>query len=1078
MIPNEVIEQIRESDLVSILQGEGLELKREGANYKCCCPFHDEKTPSFVVSPSRNIAHCFGEGRSWDAIQFVMDRHRMTFYEAVEYLAAKLHIQYEKRDLTPEEREANYKREQLVAANRDAHAWFVRQLKDAPRAREYCKARGWSEETVELFGVGYAPGLSDGLLRYMTGKGWKKEALFEAGLVGISDDGRYYDVFRERIVFPLYSHSGQLVAFSGRYIGDKEDVAKARKYLNTKNTPVYEKKKVLFGWYQSARQIAAQETVIVCEGNPDVMRLHQIRQGYAVAPCGTALTAEHVEFLKKRAKTALLLGDMDSSGLKATVAHGIDFVKARMNVRVMTWDYDKDGGGPKDPDEYFFRHPQGWAEAMAQNTSDFIPWYCDRIMEGKTSQADIALAIAEVAQLLAYCDGTVAEMYIDRFAARYKNRKIWSAEYFKAKNSLERADVEKDKSSQDMLRMYGFYTRNRCYYGAGQSSNDRPWSNFIMEPVLHIRDERNARRIYRVINEAGVEEIVKFQQSELVSFADFKRILESAGNYIWKVSAAELTQLKTYLYADTPSADEIRQLGWQKRWGFYAWGNGGMDSSGHFQKADKFGVFMMNDRRFYLPGCAADTSANTQGYQIDRKFTYMETNDITLGDYTGLLVKVFGDNAKVALGFLVATLFKDVITHITTSFPILNLFGPKGTGKSQLGHSLTSFFYTEYTAPNLAGSTKAALAEAVAEVSNAIVHLDEYKKDLPPDKQEILKGIWDGTGRTRINLDNDKRRETTAVDCGVIVSGQEMPTADIALFSRMIFLTFSKTTFSDEEKQNFETLTRIEKRGLSHLTAQILTKRHLFTANYRTAWDDTVSDLSNLVRTSAVEDRTLKNWATILAAVRVLDGQIAMPFTYREMLTLCARMCVDQNNKTRQSNEMATFWETVENMVSSSKAWIEVDYRIKPGGGRIRTRESKTSGHDVELNPHRRYLFVNFNRLSSLYLKEGRDSQQKVIPKDSLKYYLEHSPEYIGTALSMKFKQIDNQLGYSPADATQAKAKVTTAMVFDYDAVESNYGISLEVVTGYIDADDSLFAAPEPMPGSGEDDLPEDKPLF
>lgn len=1066
MIPYEVIEQIREADLVSILQGEGLELKREGANYKCCCPFHNEKTPSFIVSPSKNLAHCFGENKSWDAIQFIEDRNGMTFYEAVEYLARKLNIQYEKKELTPEERERQFKNDQLANANLAAQEYFVRQLKNAPVAKDYCKKRGWNQNTVELFGVGYAPA-GNGLYKYLTEKGWKKEVLLEAGLVKMNDDGQYYDVFRERIIFPLYSNTGRLVAFTGRYIGDREDVAKKLKYVNTSNTPIYEKGKTLFGWYQSARQVAANETVIICEGNPDVMRLHQIGAGYAVAPCGTALTKEHIEFLTKKARNVLILGDMDSSGIEATIKHGIDFIKARTNVRVMAWEYEKESGAPKDPDEYFLKHPDGWEEALATITYDFIPWYCKRAMDGKTTQSEIADVIADVTGLLAYCDATAVEMYLDKFKKDYKNAKVWSAKYYEAKNALDRSEVDKDKSTQEMLKKYGFYIKNRCYYGAGATTNDRTWSNFIMEPVLHIRDERNARRIFRVINEAGVEEIVKFQQSEMVSFTDFKRILESAGNYIWKVTAAELTQLKTYLYDDTPSADEIRQLGWQKRWGFYAWGNGGMDTSGKFQKADKYGVFTMNDHRFYLPGCAADTAANTQGYQIDRKFTYLETNNITLEEYSKLLVTVFGDNAKVALGFLMATIFKDVITHITTSFPILNLFGPKGTGKSQLGHSLTAFFYTDYTAPNLAGSTKAALAEAVAEVSNAIVHLDEYKKDLPPDKQEILKGIWDGTGRTRINLDNDKRRETTAVDCGVIVSGQEMPTADIALFSRMIFLTFSKTTFSDEEKRNFETLNRIEKRGLSHLTAQILSKRSMFATNYRSAWDDTVADLSNLVRTSAVEDRTLKNWATILAAIRVLDGQLGMPFTYAEMLNMCAKMCVEQNNKTRQSNEMAGFWETVENLVGSSKAWIEVDYRISRGGRRIKTRESKQSGQDVELNPNRRYLYVNFNRLSALYIKECRDAQ-KGIPKDSLKYYLEHSPEYVGTIMSMKFKLIDNQLGYTPSDASQAKTRTTTAMVFDYDAVMDNYGISLEVMMGYNENDNS--AATESSESA--DDMP------
>ena len=328
-------------------------------------------------------------------------------------------------------------------------------------------------------------------------------------------------------------------------------------------------------------------------------------------------------------------------------------------------------------------------------------------------------------------------------------------------------------------------------------------------------------------------------------------------------------------------------------------------------------------------------------------------------------------------------------------------------------------------------------------------------------------------GRTRINLDNDKRRETTAVDCGVVVSGQEMPTADIALFSRMVFLTFNKTTFSDEEKQNFEHLTRIEKRGLTHLTAQILNQRPTVQGGYRTAWDDTVSDLSALVRTSAVEDRTQKNWATILAAFRVLDPSLGLDFHYDELLALCSRMCVDQNAKTRQSNEMAVFWETVENMVGSSKAWIESDYRIMPGGRRIKTKESAKGGTLVELNPNKRYLFINFNRLSSFYWKECKDMQH-AIPKESLKYYLEHSPEYLGIILAMKFKMIDNQLGYTPSDPNLAKTRTTTAMVFDYDAIVDNYGISLEIATGFRD-DEPL---PDEKPLTPPEEVVEDMPLF
>ena len=1074
MIPNEVIDQIRDRDLVSILQEEGLTLKREGASYKCCCPFHNEKTPSFIVSPTRNIAHCFGCNKSWDAIGFVREKHGMTFYEAVEYLASKLHIQYEKREPTPEEREEQFHRETLMNVNASAQEYFLESFKRAPAAAGYCKERGWSDETVQLFSVGYAPP-GGGLYRHMTSKGWKKDLLLEAGLVGMNDEtGDIYDTFRDRIVFPIYSKTGYIAGFTGRYVGDNPDVAKRLKYVNTKETAIFRKRDALFGWYQAARRVTTAETVVLCEGNPDVMRLHQIGVGNAVAPMGTALTQENIEFLKGKAKNVIIAGDMDSSGIEATRKHGEQLLQAGLRVRVMTWEYHKgvNPPEPKDPDEYFLKHPKGWEEALSRNTADYLPWMAGSIMKGKQSQTEVAAAITEVCRLLAFVrDENAVEMYLSAFAKEYKNQKIWNTEYYKAKNAIERDKAVKDDKTQEMLKEYGFYVKDNCYWGAASSSNDRRWSNFILVPILHIKDEKNARRIFRIVNSKHQENVIKFAQSELVSFADFKTRVETAGNYIWEVTAAELTQLKKYLYDDTPSADEIRQLGWQKRWGFYAWGNGGLDD-GHFEKADKYGIVQMRGSRFYLPGCAADTLANTQGYQLDRKFTYSVTNDVTLQEFSKRLIKVFGDNAKVALCFLVATLFKDVVTGVTTSFPILNLFGPKGTGKSELGHSLTAFFISGNNAPNISNTTKAALAEAVAEVSNAIVHLDEYKNNIDLDKREFLKGLWDGTGRSRMNMDNDKKRETTAVDCGVVMSGQEMPTADIALFNRLVFLTFSKTMFSDDEKREYEDLKRIEKRGLTHLTGQMLQLRQKFVGGFRLAWDDTVTDMSRKVRANGVEDRTLKNWCTVLAAYRTLESALDFPFTYSEMLQICASMCVDQNNKTRQSNELSGFWETLDTLVASSRIWIEADYKIRDGSKPIKTKEARRNGSEFEPQPDRRYLLINFKRISALYQKEGKDAQGKTIPTETLRYYLEHSPEFMGTCEKVKFKLVENQQGWTPQEAEKTKVKVTTAMVFDYDAVVANYGINLDISTGYSEEDPQ---EPEPEAAAV---IPEDMPLF
>lgn len=351
---------------------------------------------------------------------------------------------------------------------------------------------------------------------------------------------------------------------------------------------------------------------------------------------------------------------------------------------------------------------------------------------------------------------------------------------------------------------------------------------------------------------------------------------------------------------------------------------------GHFVKANDFGLVNVRGQLFYLPGCSKDTADDPQSYQFQRRFVYAITNDITLNDYATRLIEVFGDNAKVGLCFLIASLFRDLVVNVTTSFPILNLFGPKGSGKSELAHSLTSFFIPSYIAPNINNTTKAALAEAVAEVSNAIVHIDEYKNTLDIEKREFLKGLWDGAGRSRMNMDNDKKRETTAVDCGVILSGQEMPTADIALFSRLVFLTFSKTTFSDDEKRRYNELKLIEKRGLTHLTGELLKHRNQFRSNYRHMYDETAADFSVAFVGKIIEDRTFRNWVSITAAFRSIEHLLHLPFTYTEILPMVTRMCETQNLKTNENNELAGFWETVDILASSGKygsAWTTTSKR-------------------------------------------------------------------------------------------------------------------------------------------------------
>ena len=275
-------------------------------------------------------------------------------------------------------------------------------------------------------------------------------------------------------------------------------------------------------------------------------------------------------------------------------------------------------------------------------------------------------------------------------------------------------------------------------------------------------------------------------------------------------SAKELTKLKKYLYEQTETAEEITQLGYQPKGKFYAFGNGVFDIDWH--PVDEYGIVRLGERgNYYLPASSKIYRDETKLFQFERRFVHLNYNSVGMGEYFQLLIDVFGDNAKVGICFLLATLFRDIITGYTKTFPILNLFGPKGSGKSELGHSLMAFFIIENVPPNIQNSTIAAMADLVAQCANALVHIDEFKNNIDIDKREFLKGLWDGAGRSRMNMDRDKKREITSVDCGVILSGQEMATADIALFSRFVYLTFNKSEFSDEAKRKFNEMKEVRK---------------------------------------------------------------------------------------------------------------------------------------------------------------------------------------------------------------------------------------------------------------------------
>lgn len=342
MIKKNTVREILETVKVDDVVGDFVNLKRRGTNLIGLCPFHNEKTPSFNVNIARNIYKCFGCGRGGDAVNFLMEHEHLSFPESLRWVAAKYGIEIEEVELTVEELAEQQIADSLYIANQFAQEYFEQQLFDSDRGRSvglsYFKNRGFREETIKKFGLGYAPFGRDEFLKKAVQIGHKQEVLEKAGLVKGDRD-----FFRDRVMFAIRNLSGKVIGFGGRIL---QKNVKAPKYINTPETDVYTKSKVLFGAYHAKQAIRRHDECIITEGYTDVISLHQSGIENVVASSGTSLTVDQIRLIKRYTPNAKMLFDGDAAGTKAAL-RGINLLLEQdLNVKVVLL---PDG---EDPDSY------------------------------------------------------------------------------------------------------------------------------------------------------------------------------------------------------------------------------------------------------------------------------------------------------------------------------------------------------------------------------------------------------------------------------------------------------------------------------------------------------------------------------------------------------------------------------------------------------------------------------------------------------------------------------------------------------------------------------------------------------
>ena len=415
MIDKATVDRIYAAANIVDVISDFVTLKKKGVNYQACCPFHNEKTPSFVVSPSKGVFKCFGCGKGGNAVTFVMEHENMTYPEALKYVAKKYGIEVNEHELLPEEQRRNDDRESMMVVSSYAADYFVRMLHETPEGQNigigYFRERGFSDATIKRFGLGYCTEVRDAFTRQALSDGYKEEFLIRTGLTIKRENGGYYDRFCGRVIFPIHSISGRVIAFGARTMRTDKKTAK---YLNSPESEIYHKSDVLYGIYFAKRAITQQDCCILVEGYTDVISMHQAGIENVVASSGTSLTQGQIRMIARFSHNITIIYDGDSAGIKASL-RGIDMVlKEGMNVRTVLL---PDG---EDPDSFARSHNASQVQDyILTHEEDFISFQIRLLMkEAAGDSIKRAALISDIVQSISVIPDAITRSVYARECSR------------------------------------------------------------------------------------------------------------------------------------------------------------------------------------------------------------------------------------------------------------------------------------------------------------------------------------------------------------------------------------------------------------------------------------------------------------------------------------------------------------------------------------------------------------------------------------------------------------------------------------------------------------------------------------
>lgn len=902
-------------------------------------------------------------------------------------------------------------------------------------------------------------------------------------------NGNTYDYFNHRITIPIHNAYGRVVGFGGRLIPGVAEGGP--KYLNSPESPVYPKSKVLYGLHQARKNFAKHGGACLVEGYFDVIKLHQCGWDNTVATCGTALTEDQAKLLKRYTDTVFIMRDGDKAGRKAIVNDIITLVPQQFKVYVIEL--------PKteDPDTLFDKHDL--IANVVEKYTDGVEWLCDHYLSEGVATGEASLlaeGIDKVVKLLAEITNQVRrDQYVKTVA---KRNELKVADLLKPLDKLfqqRKAEAEAAEEDDDPQKMPAWVDRKRLeedgfvqlpeatsgykpgIYFLGDSYSLVRATNFTINPLYHIFEQSNNRRLIEV-NNCVRSAVVEMPSPAFVNQNTFEAELMNKGNFVcdFAFQKKQFKRLVGWLTFKMPITFDLKTLGWQPE-GFFAFSNmvfvPGPD--GGLIQFDELGVVEIEGKHYISMGNSKihrDERATDNPYENDLYLKYVKpASPPTFATWAKTFYDTYSDNAPYGICFSFLTVFKDLATRIA-KMPLFYCYGPKGSGKSAMAESMTWLFFSGKNGEgdlikgynlNPGQGTPFSFFNRVERFRNCPILFNEFDENNIEDwKFGTFKAAYDGEGREVGDGDTGKKRKTKIqkVQGTVIIVGQYLSIRDDgSVLSRSISCQFSLErlkNLSDQQIASHQKLKEMEEAGLSALLIELLQKRPEVQKLLPKHFAEIQSRMMKESKEAGhrIEARLISNYSLLLSAAKTMEAiGITLPFTFDAFYKKCLDQVTAHNKLLKDNSAIHQFWKAVEFLFDVGfiqngrdlKVQYLMDLDVKVGA----------AIQPVKFKSAKNVLIVRFSNLYGSYSKRVREVTGKVaLPEDTLLLYMKEQPYYIGLV-----------------PITAWSDKRTSGYAFDYDLMQ-DMGIVLEKNHDTNDATPAQTpppsAAPTPLPEQGE----------